>query len=67
MTVAAGCAASMAHAEQVIEVPGFADFLAVDGDSVWATNAGRVERWSRQGRLAAVAMSKPCGAMALSD
>jgi streptogramin lyase len=67
MTVAAGCAASTAYAEQVIDVPGFADFLAVDSDSVWATNAGRVERWSRQGKLAAVTMSKPCGAMALSD
>lgn len=53
--------------EQVIDVPGFADFLAVDGDSVWVTNAGRVERWSRKGRLAQVAMSKPCGAMAILD
>ncbi|ABD25051.1 hypothetical protein Saro_0604 [Novosphingobium aromaticivorans DSM 12444] len=51
--------------EQVIEVPGFADFLAVDGDTVWATNAGRVERWSRKGRLAEVPMGKPCGAMAV--
>lgn len=67
MTLAAGFAASTAHAEQVITVPGFADFLAVDGDSVWATNDGRVERWSQQGKLASVAMSKPCGAMALSD
>jgi virginiamycin B lyase len=58
--------AARAQAEQVIDVPGFADFLAVDGDSVWATNDGRVERWSRQGKLAAVAMSKPCGAMAIS-
>lgn len=67
MALAAGFAASTAHAEQVITVPGFADFLAVDGDSVWATNDGRVERWSQQGKLASVAMSKPCGAMALSD
>jgi streptogramin lyase len=50
---------------QVIHVPGFADFLAVDGKSVWATNEGRVERWSRQGKIAAVAMSRPCGAMAV--
>lgn len=49
----------------MIQVPGFADFLAVDGNSVWATNAGQVERWSRQGKLAEVAMSKPCGAMAV--
>ena len=68
MAVAMGCAAaSTAHAEQVITVPGFADFLAVDGDSVWATNDGRVERWTQQGKLAAVSMTKPCGAMAISD
>lgn len=59
--------AALAQPEQVIDVPGFADFLAVDGDSVWATNDGRVERWSRQGKLAGVAMSKPCGAMAISE
>jgi virginiamycin B lyase len=52
--------------EQVLNVPGFADFLAVDGTSVWATNAGRVEQWSRQGKLAEVAMSHPCGAMAIA-
>ncbi len=56
---------ALAHKEQVIDVPGSADFLAVDGDSVWATNIGRVERWSRQGKQAEVAMSRPCGAMAL--
>ncbi|MFC3308762.1 Vgb family protein [Blastomonas aquatica] len=58
---------AQAHSEQVIDVPGFADFLAVDGDSVWATNDGRVERWSRSGKIAGVAMSKPCGAMAILD
>jgi DNA-binding beta-propeller fold protein YncE len=57
--------AAQGQQEQVIDVPGFADFLAVDGKSVWATNAGRVERWSRKGKLAEVAMSKPCGAMAI--
>ena len=69
MAVVAGCAAVpgavSAQGEQVIVVPGFADFLAVDGDSVWATNDGRVERWSRTGKRATVAMGKPCGAMAL--
>lgn len=54
------------HEEQVLSVPGFADFLAVDGDSVWATNKGRVERWSRGGKLAEVAMTHPCGAMAIA-
>ena len=65
----AGCSsiASAATEEQVIPVPGFADFLAVDGDSVWATNDGRVERWSRQGKIASVPMSRPCGAMAILD
>ena len=68
---AAACAsvpaAAQAPVEQVINVPGFADFLAVDGDSVWATNRGRVERWSRQGKLAEVRMAKPCGAMAIAN
>lgn len=67
----AGCsaaaAASPARGEQVIQVPGFADFLAVDGDSVWATNDARVERWSPKGRISSVPMSKPCGAMAIFE
>jgi virginiamycin B lyase len=52
--------------EHVISVPGYADFLAVDGDSVWVTNEGRVERWSQAGKLATVAMAHPCGTMALA-
>ena len=52
--------------EKVIQVPGFADFLAVDGSSVWATNKGRVERWSTKGKLAEVAMAHPCGAMTVA-
>jgi hypothetical protein len=35
-----------------MQVPGFADFLAVDGETVWATNRGRVEQWSLKGKLA---------------
>ena len=70
MVLTAGSASAapvpVAHEEQVIAVAGFADFLAVDGASVWATNKGRVERWSRQGKLAEVAMSHPCGAMAVA-
>lgn len=58
---------AQAHPEQEIDVPGFADFLAVDGDTVWTTNDGRVERWSRKGKIAGVPMSKPCGAMAILD
>ena len=68
-TFALGPAPAMAEApsEQTISVPGFADFLAVDKDAVWATNRGRVERWSLQGKLAEVAMSHPCGAMAIAS
>ncbi|WP_066515471.1 Vgb family protein [Sphingobium cloacae] len=67
--LAAGCAsiAAAEPAEQVIQVPGFADFLAVDGDGIWVTNDGRVERWTRQGRSVAVPVSRPCGAMAVLD
>lgn len=57
--------AAMSFAEHAIDVPGFADFLAVDGDSVWATNDGRVERWSTTGKLASVEMPRPCGTMAM--
>lgn len=51
--------------EQAIEVPDFADFLAVDGDTVWGTNRGRVEQWSTGGMLASVKMPRPCGTMAI--
>jgi virginiamycin B lyase len=53
--------------EKIINVPGFADFLAVDGTTVWATNRGRVEHWSKRKKLAEVAMSHPCGAMTVSS
>jgi streptogramin lyase len=52
--------------EEVIDVPGFADFLAIDGKTVWATNKGRVERWSRAGKLAEVPLEHPCGAMSIA-
>lgn len=52
--------------EVAIEVPGAADFLAIDGDTVWVTNTGRVEHWSRTGKLGEVAMAHPCGAMTIS-
>ena len=72
VSLALGCYAVIASAgsatarEQVIEVPGFADFIAVDGSTVWMTNRGRVEHWSRQGKLAEVPMTHPCGAMAVT-
>ncbi|MBO9604137.1 MAG: YncE family protein [Novosphingobium sp.] len=63
-------AAAPSQAEELTEqaqtVPGFADFLAVDGSTVWATNAGRVEQWSTAGKLASVDIPHPCGAMAVA-
>ncbi|MFM6933072.1 MAG: DUF6923 family protein [Novosphingobium sp.] len=59
----AHAAAADAPPEQVIPVPGFADFIAVDGKSVWVTNRTKVERWSREGKLAESAMTRACGAM----
>jgi len=64
---AAAPALAAAPEEEIIQVPGFADFLAVDGKTVWATNRGRVEQWSRKGKLAEVPMTRPCGAMAIAN
>jgi DNA-binding beta-propeller fold protein YncE len=52
--------------EEAFPVPGFADFLAVDGNTVWTTNQGRVEQWSTKGKRASAAVPKPCGAMAVA-
>jgi DNA-binding beta-propeller fold protein YncE len=46
-------------------VPGFADFLAIDGETVWATNKGRVEQWSANGKKAESPMGRPCGGMSI--
>ncbi|MEE4155281.1 MAG: YncE family protein [Erythrobacter sp.] len=54
----------MVFDERVIPAPGFVDFLTIDGDTVWATNRGRVEHWSIQGLVAKVDMPRPCGTMA---
>ncbi|MFM9828740.1 MAG: YncE family protein [Sphingomonas sp.] len=65
----AGCltmAAGAAPQETVLAVPGFADFIAVDGAAIWVTNKGRVELWSQDGKRAEVAMAHPCGAMAIA-
>lgn len=59
-------APALAKGEQVIKVPGFADFLAIDGDTVWTTNRGRVEQWSREKKLAEVPLGHPCGAMSIA-
>lgn len=52
--------------ERELSVPGFADFLAIDGDTVWTTNDGRVEQWSIEGKLASTAVPRPCGAMSVA-
>ena len=50
--------------EQALSSPGFVDFLTVDGQGVWVTNDGRVERWTAEGKQAEVAVPRPCGTMA---
>lgn len=67
ISTTAAAATPAAPKELVIPVPGFADFMAVDGDSVWVTNKGRMERWSRTTKLAEVPMRRPCGAMAIAN
>lgn len=62
----------LAFDEKVIKVPGFVDFLLVDGDTVWATNAtsrteGMLEQWSTEGKVASVDMPRPCGTMAMAE
>lgn len=52
--------------ENALKVPGFADFLAVDGETVWVTNDGRVEQWSPTGKLASTPVPRPCGTMAIA-
>ncbi|MXO65553.1 YncE family protein [Altericroceibacterium endophyticum] len=72
------CACTMATAEEPVQagnmlvekplpVPGFADFLAVDGDTVWVTNVGRVEQWGVDGKLASTDMPRPCGTMSVAN
>ena len=58
-------AAAAAPVETVIQAPGYVDFLAIDGTTVWATNKGRVERWSKAGKLAEVPLEGACGAMTI--
>jgi DNA-binding beta-propeller fold protein YncE len=72
LLLAAALAPAAAHAKDVpapkpnaMVVPGFADFLAIDGDTVWATNKVQVEQWSLKGMKAATPMSRPCGGMSV--
>jgi streptogramin lyase len=69
LLLAAAFIPAAAHAEapkpHVQVVPGFADFLAIDGDTVWTTNKGRVEQWSAKGKKAESPMGRPCGGMSI--
>ena len=53
--------------EKALEVPGFADFIAIDGDTAWVTNDGRVEQWGVTGKLASLDVPRPCGTMAIVE
>ena len=53
-------------AENALKVPGFADFIAIDGDTAWVTNDGRVEKWSPAGLQAKADVPRPCGTMAIA-
>ena len=51
-----------------ITIPGYADFLAADGEAAWVTNEGRVEklRHDHSSPTAAVRVPEPCGAMTVA-
>jgi virginiamycin B lyase len=53
------------RANATLKIPGFADFLVADGESVWVTNKGRVEKLQRNQPVpvASVSVPTPCGAM----
>lgn len=56
------------RAVATLVIPGYADFLAADGSSVWTTNEGRVDklRHDRSAPIASVSMPGPCGAMTVA-
>jgi YVTN family beta-propeller protein len=53
------------RAVATLTIPGFADFLAPDGDGVWVTNRGRVEKLERDksAPVMSASIARPCGAM----
>lgn len=57
-----------ACALHTLQVPGSADFLALDGDDAWVTNEGRVEklRAGEPAPVATVAVDQPGGALAVA-
>jgi virginiamycin B lyase len=52
-----------------LTIPGYVDFLAADGRSVWATNEDRVERLQvdQASPVATIAVPGPCGGMVVFD
>lgn len=56
------------RAVATLSIPDYADFLAVDGRSVWVTNKGRVEKLSVDSPVpvASVPVPEPCGAMSVA-
>jgi len=53
------------HALKTLHVPGFVDFMAADGDAIWATNQDRVEKYALglEQPIASVAVPAPVGVM----
>ena len=53
------------QAVATLKIPGSADFLVADGESVWVTNQGRIEKLQRDqpAPVASVSVPIPCGAM----
>ena len=53
------------HALTTLKVPGHADFLVADGEAVWATNRGRIDKLQRDraNPVSSVSVPNPCGAM----
>lgn len=51
-----------------LTIPGYVDFLAADGDAVWATNEDRVEKLQidQPGPVATLEMPGPCGVMVVA-
>ncbi len=55
------------QAERTLNIPGAADFLALEGNDAWVTNQGRVEKLTPNSPapVARVSVAEPCGGMAI--
>jgi virginiamycin B lyase len=51
-----------------LQIDGYADFLAADGEAVWVTNKGRVEKLlrDRKSPVVSIPIPEPCGAMTVA-